>query len=453
MNLNNKEVLVIGLGISGITTIKAIHKLGANISISDTKQESELREVLDSIKDIPLEKYLGTENVNLDKFDLIIKSPGIPPTSKLIKEATKKDIKIITDMELGYLLSPTKNLIAITGTNGKTTTTTLTGEILKKANHNTFVVGNIGVGILDKIIDCKREDVFVIEASSFQLENTIKFKPKVSVILNLSPDHLDWHGSYDNYIESKKKVFRNQDKDDYVVLNYDDSLIRTFQKEIQANIIWFSVNQPLDNGIYLDGDNICISCRGTKHKLLSRKKLKLLGKHNLENILASIGIGYAIGIDTEIIKKTICNFKGVEHRLEYVLDKNQRRFYNDSKGTNVEASIKAIEAIEGPIILIAGGYDKDVEFDELIKNFNNKVKYLILLGQTKEKIKESAVKYGFMKNYFVKDMKEAVKVAYDLSEKGDNILLSPACASWGMYKNFEVRGRAFKEAVYDLREE
>lgn len=454
MKIRNKEVLIVGLGISGLASIKTLNRLGAKISIADSKEEEDLEKALKSIGEIKFKQYLGDNIKDLDlaRIDLIIKSPGIPPRMELIRKAREANIPIITDIELGYLLAPTDKIISISGTNGKTTTTSLVGEILKEGNLNSFVVGNIGVGILQEIEKVKEDDILLIEASSYQLENTKNFKPRISLLLNISKDHLDWHGSYENYIKAKKKIFKNQDKDDYIVLNYDDEIIRSFSKEIEARIIWFSLDRKLDKGIYLDGENIIINNGRKKIKLMERSEVKILGRHNLENILGSIGIAYALALDPKIVKKAIKNFKGVEHRLEFVQEKKGVTYYNDSKGTNVGSSIKAIEAIDNPIILIAGGYDENSEFDNLIKSLN-KVKALILLGETKEKIRETAINYGFEKYYLVEDMKEAVELAYKLSSKGDSILLSPACASWDMYTSFEARGHDFKRLVLNLREE
>ena len=453
MNLNGKNVLVMGLGISGVSTIRALEKLGAKIAINDIKTEEELKDVLYLIRDISLEKFLGKKDIDLSPIDLIVKSPGIPPSNDLISKAIGKGIRIINDIEIGSSFSKSKNIIAITGTNGKTTTTTLTGEIFKADGYNTFIGGNIGKSLIEEMINSQKEDIFILETSSFQLENTINFKPKVSLILNITPDHLDWHGSLENYIKSKKKIFENQDKSDWTILNYDDKLLRTLKDEVDSNIIYFSVDEKLDSGIFIEDRNIIISIGEERVELLPIGDLLLKGKHNLENVLASIAIASIMGVSIETIRDTVSKFKGVEHRLEFVEEKNGRKFFNDSKGTNIDSSIKAVEAIESPIILIAGGYDKKIEFDEFIKSFEGKVKALVLLGATSVKIKETALKYGFNKVFLVKDMKEAVNVSYNLSEKGDNILLSPACASWGMFKNFEERGEVFKQIVDRLGEE
>lgn len=453
MYLKNKRVLVLGLGISGLSTVKALHLLEAQIIVSDSKTELELKDFFHEISDIQVEKWLNKKEIYLENIDLIIKSPGIPPTAEIIIEAQKRNIEVITDIELAYRIAPTDNIIAITGTNGKTTTTTLVGEIVKKANYNMYLAGNIGVGILWDMVNAKADDVFVIEASSFQLENTVNFRPKISLILNITPDHLDWHGSFENYINSKKKIFQNQSDEEFTILNYDDPIIKRLADNINSKIIWISVNEKLSEGIYIDGEDIVINDGKDIIKVMSYKDIKILGKHNLENVLGSIGICYAMGIDMEIVAQILREFKGVEHRIEYVTNINGISFYNDSKGTNPESTIKAIEAVESPIILIAGGYNKGSEFDALVNSFFNKVKDLILLGETKEKIKESAKKAGITNIHLVEDMKEAVNLSYSLAENKDNVLLSPACASWGMYNNFEERGHDFKNAVYALRED
>lgn len=448
MYLKNKRVLVVGLGITGLSTVKALNHLGARIIVSDSKSELDLKTFFDGIGHIPVEKYLETDSLPLEDIDLIIKSPGIKPETGILKEAKAKNIEILTDIELAYRISKTNNIIGITGTNGKTTTTTIVGKVLKAANYNTYLAGNIGIGILEDMVNSKKEDVFVIETSSFQLENTVIFKPKISLIINIKPDHLDWHGSFDNYIRSKKKIFKNQDKNDFTVLNYDDKIVREMSKEINSKIIWFSVSEKLEEGIFIQDKYIVIRDGDKLTKVLPYENLNLV----LENAMASIAIAWAMDIDVEIISKILLEFKGLEHRIEFVKTINEISFYNDSKGTNPDSTIKAIEAVKSPIILIAGGYDKGSEFDELIKSFNGKVKELILLGETKEKIKLTAEKHGFKNIRLVDDMKEAVKLAYEIGEKNNNVLLSPACASWGMYTNFEERGQDFKNLVFDIEE-
>ncbi len=448
MYLKNKRVLVLGLGVSGLSTVKALNHLGAEILISDSKSELELKSFFKEIANIKVEKYLQTNKLPYDDIDLIIKSPGIPLTLKILKLAKEKNIEIITDIELASRISKTKNIIAITGTNGKTTTTTLVGQIFEKANYNTYLAGNIGIGILENMINAKKEDAFIIEASSFQLENTLNFKPKISLILNIRPDHLDWHKTFDNYIQSKKKIFKNQDKNDFTILNYDDEILRAMDKDINSKIIWFSSKEELEEGIFIKDKEIIIREDGKIIRLMSSEKINLIE----ENALGSIGVAWAMGIDIEIIKLALSEFKSLEHRLEYVDTRDGINFYNDSKGTNPDASIKAIEVIKSPIILIAGGSNKGSSYKKLIQKFDGKVKELILLGQTKEIIKKEAEENGFKNIHLVKDMKEAVKLSYKLARENENVLLSPACASWDMYKNFEERGIDFKNNVISLGE-
>ena len=452
MNLKNKKVLVLGLGITGISTIKALDKLGADIVLSDKKTEEDLKDVLNKINYISMEKHLNTDEFDLQGIDLIIKSPGIPPFVKLLKIANENGIEVITDIEFAYRVSQNKNFIAITGTNGKTTSTMLTGEILRKAKIKTHVVGNIGTGIMDKILEAGNDDVFVTELSSFQLEHTSTFKPKIGLITNITPDHLDWHGSFENYRDAKLKIFRNQDKMDYLILNYDDINLRGLKNKVKSKVIYFSTKEKLQEGIYADEEYIIINYHNDSLKLMRCDELKILGKHNLENALGCIGIAIAMGISIDILKEALKTFQGVEHRLEFVATWDGITFYNDSKGTNPDASMKAVEAVKKPIILIAGGYDKGSSYDEFIRSFNGKVKALILLGQTKEKIKEAAMANNFTNFFLVNNMKEAVGVSSKIGIQGDNVLLSPACASWGMYKNYEERGKDFKKEVFDLME-
>lgn len=452
MNLRDKNILILGLGISGVSTIKALNKLGANIIVSDIKNEEDLKDYIKEIHSYPIKYYLGTNDVSLSDIDLIIKSPGIPPNVPIIKKARMKNIDVITDIELAYRLKPEANILAITGTNGKTTATTLTGEFFKKAGFNSHTVGNIGIGILEDLINSEDKDVFVVETSSFQLEDTINFKPKISLILNITPDHINWHGSYENYIAAKKKIFINQDKRDYTVLNYDDLLIRNMKEEVNSNILWFSVHNILDKGIYIKEDNIVINNGKEEFKVLPCKEIKIPGKHNLENILGSISIGWLMGLEIEEMANVLRNFEGLEHRLEYVAKVEGISFYNDSKGTNPVSSVEAIKALEDSIILIAGGMDKGSSFDEFVKSFNGRVKEVVLLGETAGKIKDTAEKKGFKRIHIVDNMKEAVMKSFNIGEKGDKVLLSPACASWDMYKSYEDRGLDFKKAVLSLKE-
>ncbi len=451
--MDKMNVLILGLGISGVSTAKALMKLGAKVCIADLKTEEELKDYIDQIADMNLNMFLGTNDVPLDGIDLIVKSPGIPLNNSIIKNAQEKGIEVITDLELAYRIFPNRSYIAITGTNGKTTTTTLTGQLFKEAGFTTHVSGNIGVGIMWDVVNSNEEDIFVVETSSFQLENTKEFKPKVSVIINITPDHLDWHGSYENYIEAKKKIFKNQTKNEYTVLNYDDLVLRKLENEVNSNLVWFSVDNILSKGVYIEDGNIIVNDGINPRKVMPVDEIQILGKHNLENVLASICVGWIMGLDLEVMRKAVKDFKGVEHRIEYVTTIDGVKFYNDSKGTNPDASIKAINAVNPPIILIAGGKDKGIPFDEWVQSFNGRVKYVILLGQAKEKIKDALLKYEFNHIHTVNNMREAVYKSFEVAKSGDSVLLSPACTSWDMYRSYEERGKDFKEAVFHLEEE
>lgn len=454
MNLRGKKVLVLGLGISGISIIKALHSLDAKIIVSDSKSYEDLEDLVKKIDHIPMEIHFNGDDFSFSSIDVIVKSPGIPPNSYFVIKAIENNIEIITDLELAYRYYYRENLIAITGSNGKTTSTVLTGEIFNNAGYKTFVVGNIGTAILERIPNSNKDDIFVIESSSFQLEHTLDFKPKVALITNISQDHIDWHGSYENYIKSKFKIFANQDENDYLILNYDDNKLRELKNKLVANIIWFSSKEELKEGIFLKDKNILVNYIGYENFSINIDSLKVKGIHNIENILGCIAIAITYKIEPEVIKKTIENFKGLEHRLEFVKRKNGKTFYNDSKGTNVLSSIKALEAIGAPIILIAGGYNKHTDYREFVSAFGDKVKKLILMGETGETIKEEAIKYGLPEKdiFLVDSMESAVRLANENAESGDNILLSPASASWGQYKNFEERGNDFKNMVFSLME-
>ncbi len=443
-------MLVAGAGISGVAAVKALHKLDADIVLTDSKSEDELKTELNLLREYNIEYALGNSDVDLDNIDFILKSPGIPPTIDLFKKAEEKNIEIITDIELAYRISDAE-FICLTGTNGKTTSTVLAGEIFKAYRDKVYVVGNVGVGILSKIDELlDEESVFIIEASSFQLDNSVEFKPHISLITNITPDHLDWHGNYENYINAKYKIFSNQKESDFAVLNYNDELLRKIDSEkISSEIIYFSSTEKLDSGVYLEDEKIVSTING-KHDVVDIKDIKLPGVHNLENIMGVVAIAEAYGIDGRTIKDTVENFGGVEHRLEFVTEIDGVRYYNDSKGTNVDSTVTAIRGLEGPINLIAGGKDKGGEFDELIDSFDGKVANLILLGETADKIEKTAKEKNFDNIVRVKNMSEAVNKAKELSDSGYTVLLSPACASWDMYKSYEIRGKDFKDNVKSL---
>lgn len=452
MNLKNKNILLVGLAKTGISTIKHLNKLGAKVVVNDIKDKDKLKGILDELSDLNNVEYiLGYHPENVDDIDMAVVSPGVPLDLPFILKLKSKNIEIIGEVELAYRLSQNPMFIGITGTNGKTTTTSLVGEIFKKANIDTYIVGNIGNPVIDTVDVANKNSVLVTELSSFQLESIDTFKPHVSAILNFTEDHLNRHHTMEAYMEAKARIFKNQDEKDFCVLNYDDKDVKSLSDNVKAKKIFFSRKKSLDCGIYLDEDNNIIINIDKKIKLLNKDELSLPGNHNLENCMAAAAIAYVSNIDIDVIREVLKTFAGVEHRQEFVRNLNGIMFVNDSKATNPDSSIKAIESYNRPIVLIAGGMDKQSSFDEFLDAAKENVYALVLLGETAQKIKECAQNKGFDNITVVKDMKEAVNASYQIAKGGDVVLLSPACASWDMYKSFEVRGIDFKDNVHNLK--
>ncbi|MEG2247050.1 MAG: UDP-N-acetylmuramoyl-L-alanine--D-glutamate ligase [Peptostreptococcaceae bacterium] len=452
MDLKNKNVLLVGLAKTGVSTIKKLDKLGSKIIVNDIKSEDELKDIIKQIENLESVEYiLGHHLENVDNIDLTIVSPGVPLDLPFIQKLKNAKIKIIGEVELAYKLSNNPTFIGITGTNGKTTTTSLVGEIFKKANKDTYIVGNIGNPVIDTVDLADEKSFLITELSSFQLESTEDFKPKVSTIINITEDHLNRHHTMGNYINAKARILKNQNASDFSILNYDDSIVRGLASDTNAKVLFFSQKEKVEQGAYLDeNNNIVIKIDGEEIIFLNKNELSLPGNHNLENAMAATLMAYVSNIDLNVIKDTLKTFKGVEHRLEFVTNKDGVMFVNDSKGTNPDSTIKAITSYERPIVLIAGGMDKQSDFTEMLSYATKNVKALVLLGETADKIELSAKKQGITNIIKVNDMKEAVKKAYTLAESGDVVLLSPACASWDMYPNFEARGLDFKENIYKL---
>ena len=452
MNLKNKNILLVGLAKTGISTIKHLNKLGAKVVVNDIKDKDKLKGILDELSDLNNVEYiLGYHPENVDDIDMAVVSPGVPLDLPFILKLKSKNIEIIGEVELAYRLSQNPMFIGITGTNGKTTTTSLVGEIFKKANIDTYIVGNIGNPVIDTVDTANENSVLVTELSSFQLESIDTFKPHVSAILNFTEDHLNRHHTMEAYMEAKARIFKNQDEKDFCVLNYDDKDVKSLSDNVKAKKIFFSRKKSLDCGIYLDEDNNIIINIDKEIKLLNKDELSLPGNHNLENCMAAAAIAYVSNIDIDVIREVLKTFAGVEHRQEFVRNLNGIMFVNDSKATNPDSSIKAIESYNRPIVLIAGGMDKQSSFDEFLDAAKENVYALVLLGETAQKIKECAQNKGFDNITVVKDMKEAVNASYQIAKGGDVVLLSPACASWDMYKSFEVRGIDFKDNVHNLK--
>lgn len=437
--LENKNILIMGFGVTGKTSLKFLRDFPVKIYIYDKNIDLQNLKVD--------EDFIIFKDEDLDKIDLIVKSPGIYPFDDLLVKAREKNIEIISDIELSYRYLKTDNVVAVTGTNGKTTTTTIVGDILKR-KAKTFVVGNIGKGILEITKEAKKDDFIVIEASSFQLEDTINFKPNIALLTYVTSDHLDWHKTTENYVNAKFKIFANQDEDDFAILNYEDKNLAK-KYNLKAQKYYFSMEKISERGSYFEDGKIFYNDGKSTEEILEVKDLKIPGVHNIKNVMAAIIIAKLFGIDSNTIKRSISSFTGVEHRIEFVRELNGVKYYNDSKGTNPDSTEVAIAAMDGDVILIAGGYDKNSNFDNLIEKSKDKLKTVILLGETADKISNSCKKSD-VEFYIVKDLNKAVELAKKLSVKGEDVLLSPACASWDMYSNYEARGRHFKDLVREL---
>lgn len=450
MDITGKRVLVFGSGISGIGAVEILEGRGAEVTLYDGNDKLDAEEIHRKMrKDSQAEVVLGEfPKELLDKLDLVVISPGVPTDLPIVNRMRERGIPIIGEIELAYQLGK-GDVLAITGTNGKTTTTALLGQIMKDARDSAFVVGNIGIPYTNIVEDTKDDSVIVAEMSSFQLESIVEFRPKVSAILNITPDHLNRHHTMEAYIKAKKNVAKNQTEEDVCVLNYEDPVLREFGETLPVQVLYFSSQRKLDKGIYLEDGNIiyknpeeCLVC--------NVKELQLLGTHNYENVMAAVAMAASYGVSMDSIRRSIKEFAGVEHRIEFVTEKDGVAYYNDSKGTNPDAAIKGIQAMVRPTYLIGGGYDKQSSYKEWIESFDGKVKKLILIGQTKEKIAEEAKECGFTDVILLESFEDAVFTAAKLAKPGEAVLLSPACASWGMFKNYEERGDKFKEIVNSL---
>lgn len=449
-NLKGKNILIVGMGRSGIAAAHALVGYDANISIQDSKRAEDFDvSLIAFFEEKGITCYFNTVPYDMSVFDMLILSPGVSPELDFVKEAAESGAEIVGELELAYRIGK-GNYVAITGTNGKTTTTTLTGEIFEAAGRKTSVVGNIGVAVISESAKATEDQWLITEASSFQLETIRYFKPQISAILNLTPDHLNRHHTMEAYGAAKAKIFENQREDGYLVINYDDKRCFALSKTAKCRVVPFSRKEELDFGAFVKGGNIVIKDDNGLVEICSLDDIKIPGDHNVENVLAAAAISYFAGISPEVIRKTISAFGGVAHRIEFCGTVDGVRYYNDSKGTNTDASITAIKALKDNIILIAGGDGKSQDFTELAKNFKGHVKELILLGRDGGQIGDAALKEGFKNITYCKNMDECVKTAAKLAEEGDKVLLSPACASWDMYDNFEQRGDHFKDCVERL---
>lgn len=451
MELQGKRVLVFGTGKSGIGAADLLGAVGALPILYDGNEKTDKEAVLHKTEgNYPLEIYTGTLPEEVQKqLELVVLSPGVPTDLPLVKSFYEQGLPVWGEVELAYRTGRGE-VLAITGTNGKTTTTALLGKIMADARESVYVVGNIGTPYTSMSLKMQEDTVTVAEISSFQLETIENFAPKVSAILNITEDHLNRHHTMEEYIRVKELIVKNQTAKDTCVLNYEDEVLREFGKNLVPKTLYFSSVRKLEQGIYLDGDQIVLKTEQEEIPVVKTGELKLLGQHNFENVMAAVAMAYSAGVPMESIRKSICAFTAVEHRIEYVTEKNGVVYYNDSKGTNPDAAIKGIQAMNRPTYLIGGGYDKESSYDEWIQSFDGKVRSLVLIGQTKEKIKAAAERLGFYDVVLCEDLKEAVTWCAGMARPGEAVLLSPACASWGQFVNYEQRGDRFKEYVMEL---
>lgn len=449
MNYTDKKVIVCGMARSGIAAAKLLASMGADVTLQDMKPMDALIKLhdIDGYKREGIKIYAGAnpDDIILD-FDCAVLSPGVPCDLPFITEAVQNGVKVISEVELAYTLTPCP-VCAVTGTNGKTTTTTLAGLLLEKKYKNTAVVGNIGVAYSEKVSSLTEKDYVCAEISSFQLETSRTFNPHISAVLNITPDHLNRHKTMENYVATKEKIFANQTAEDFTILNKNDDYCLKMADKTNGRVFFFSSAEKLDEGIYLDGDMIHIKWDGIDEELINVNDLKILGVHNYENVMAAAACAICAGVDLDDIRAVLRDFNGVEHRIEYCGTFSGVDYYNDSKGTNPDASIRAVLAMRKPIVLIGGGYDKGSDYDEWVELFEGRVKKLVLIGVTAPKIAECCDKYGFKDYEFAETFEECIGKCKAAAKEGDCVLLSPACASWGMFEDYEQRGRVFKELV------
>jgi len=450
MKWKDKNILVVGMGKSGIAAARALRKRGSRVTICDLKGEEQLGPAVSELRELGVTVTAGRyPAVKKEEVDLVVASPGVPRTELPLATADQMGIPVWSELELAFVFSSAP-WVAITGTNGKTTTTALTGQVLRDAGREVLVGGNIGQPLVEEVEAFPHSGVIVAEVSSFQLESVYRFKPRVAAVLNVTPDHLDRHGTMEEYVRMKARIFANQTPDDFAVLNYDDPLVRQMAASGKGRVFYFSRREVLEHpGAYVEKGWIMLQ-KEEKTPVLPAADVAIRGAHNLENALAAAACGLAMGVPAAKLAETLRTFPGVPHRLEKVAEIAGVLYVNDSKGTNPDAAIKALEAFDCPIVLIAGGKNKGSDFSDFARKIKERVRCLVLLGQAAPQIEEAVRKTGFDSIYRTESIEEAVTKAASLAQPGETVLLSPACASWDMFNNFEERGERFKEAVYSL---
>ena len=448
MELKGKNVLVFGAGISGVSAAQMLHEQGAVVTLADAKDEQHAKAAasLEALAGKAILAMGRQDELLLDGKELLILSPGISIHHPLVQAAERRNIPVWSEIELAGCLCKAP-IIAVTGTNGKTTTTTLLGEMMKKAYSEVVVGGNIGTALSQEVQHVHPTGRVVAEISSFQLEGAHTFHPHIAVILNLTPDHIDRHGSFAGYGATKEKIFANQTAQDFTILNQDDQWLRDMAARTPARVFFFSRQADLKQGAFVANGEIRIRWNGKEEKVCAISEMKLFGGHNVENALAACSAAYLSGVSVQDMAEVLTSFSGVEHRIEPVATLNGVTYYNDSKATNPESSIKALEAFAGHILLIAGGRDKNTDLTEFMTLIREKVDQLILIGEAADRFEEAAKSLGVANIYRVPTMEAAVGKCKAEAVAPQVVLLSPACASYDMFDNYEQRGRVFKELV------
>lgn len=448
-----KKAMVLGLARSGIAATELLLERGWEVLACDSKERDAFKGALDAVEEKGAVLCLGEKEPqkHLNGMDILIVSPGIPLTHPVFAAAKEAGVEVMGEIEYAYRES-TGSLLAVTGTNGKTTTVTLLGEIFKNAGKRTHVVGNIGTPYSGAVPGMKPGDVTVCEISSFMMETSSKFHPGVSAVLNISEDHLNRHGTMENYIALKERIFENATQQDTVVLNWDDPVTRMMAGHTRARIAWFSSREEVDYGAFVRDGMIVFGDRACVKPVCAVEEVYIPGEHNLKNALAATAMAMVSGVPAPVVRHTLRTFKGVEHRIEFVRELDGVQFINDSKGTNVDSSIQAVRAMKRPTVLILGGYDKHTDFMPLCQEIvNNPIIHVVLIGATAKQCKETLERAGFHEwEHAGYDFEKAVRMAFERAPEGGTVLLSPSCASFDMFEDYEARGRIFKEIVNRL---
>ncbi len=454
MIYENKKVLVVGMARSGIAAVQLLRANGAIVTVNDSKTEEALGDSLAVLEGLQIERHFGCGAMELlEGQDVLVISPGIPDTAPFVVKAKEMGIYVIGELELAFQLSR-GTLIAVSGTNGKTTTVSLLGEIFRNAGKMTHVVGNIGYPYSLAALVSKKDDVVVCEVSSFQMETADSFRPHVALLTNITEDHLNRHGTMEVYTAMKMRMFRKQGSEDYAIFNADDPGLKGLSRQVNSKVLKFSRKRELREGAFVRDGSIIVRMNGVEKTVCTVREVRIPGPHNLENALGAVCAAAAMDVPIPVIRYSLKTFRGVEHRIESVRVLDGVEYFNDSKGTNVDSTIKAVQTMTKPSVIILGGYDKHTSFDPLseeIKRNEEIIREAVVLGDTGDQIEESLRKNGYDHITRVGTMQEAVDTSRQLAKEGWNVLLSPACASFDMFKDYEERGRVFKKMVRDLK--